>query len=469
MQKLNLSIFLALMLFIAGCKKTNNDMQNAIPDVVPITSQSATKQVAYAEANLKKIGEEIAKLTKDEAFVDFVHDEVRKKFDKEYEVPIELLQRNSNWSAKMNTKNLNEGVAAFKNIGGVGGGNFFPQIYIPTFQYNEDENISNTSNLAIADSIKYVFYGGSNPETASALNINSSSPAYKLNAAGELVYWGMVNEAYANENEVWVFSLNESLDSQGKMMLPEVPCEDPIYNPCTGGGGGGGTGNGGGGSNDPDFDPVESIRSTNPNMGNPTHNVVNFKIQNMVVKEHKENWLAGASDVAIRAVLNTHNNREDGLANPAADKQYKSDQASNFLGKLICKVKRKKIRNQITFNANYTLQTGWPSRYKFSDPVNFDYVIFERDLWPSPINQYDRFFSGRTDLLWAQGGSTNQYEVKFRSANEWGTNSECYSCPYAKGFFSSTTEVLGTYSNLNNFYNSGLFSNNAIGFNTVGF
>ncbi len=187
----------------------------------------------------------------------------------------------------------------------------------------------------------------------------------------------------------------------------------------------------------------------------------------MIVRQYKENWLSGESEVAIRAVLNCHNNRENGGPAPAAvDKQYKSDQASHRLGKLICKVKRKKIRNQTQFAVNYSLQAGWPSRYRVSDPIYFDYVIFERDLWPSPTQTLYPI-DGRTDLFWLSGPSpTPNYILPYRSANEWGNNSNSYGSPYAKSYLSSTNLVVPTQFQ---FYQSGLINNAAIGFNTVAY
>jgi hypothetical protein len=464
MQKLNLSIFLAIILLIVGCKKTNTDVQSDIIDNTPITSQNAAKQVVYAETNLKKIGAEIALLSRDDDFVNFVRTQARKKFDQEYEVLVDDLKKNPTWSTKMNTKNLNEGLAAFRNIGGSNGGNYYPQIYIPTFQYNEDEGINNTSSLQ-ADSIIYIFYGG-NAEIDSATNTGDSYRGYYMDVNGELQYWGIVNEEYANTHEVWVFSLNEVVNTAG---LLELPCydENGMVIVCTGGGG---TGGGGpvGGSSDPDNDPVESLRPTNQYVGDPTHYLVNCKIQDMIVRQHKENWLSGGSEIAIRAVLNCHNNRENGGPAPAANTQYKSDQASHRLGKLICQVTRKKVRNQTQFTANYSLQAGWPSRYRASDPIYFDYVIFERDLWPSPSQEYYKVMSGRNDLFWLSDPTifTPTYNLLYRSANEWGSNSNSYGSPYAKSFLSSTNLVV---TNQYQFYQSGLINNAAIGFNTVAY
>ncbi len=465
MKRLKLTITLATLLLLGGCKKTINDVQSDSGSNLPITSQSAARQVAYAETNLKKIGAEIAKLSLDEKFVNFVRTEARKKFDQEYEVLIDDLKKNPNWSIKMNTKNLNDGLAAFKNIGGINGANYYPQIYIPTFQHNEDENNTNLYSALPSDSILYVFYGG-NAEVDTATNIEDSYPAYNLNSSGDLVYWGTVNEEYANNHEVWVFSLNEVVIGSSRLPLPCFD-NDGVNIPCGSGGGGGGTGGGtGGGSSDPDNDPAENIRPVNINVGDITHDLVNCKIESMIVRQHKENWIAGASEIAIRAVLNCHNNRENGLPDPAANTQYKSDQASNQLGKLISKVKRKKIKNQEMFYPNYSLQTLWPSRYRASDPIYFDYVIFERDIWPSPTQMNYRWMPGRSDLFWTSGGVTSQYELKYRSANEWGNNSEIYGAPYARSYLASTNVVVFSQYQ---FYQSGLINNAGIGFNTVAY
>jgi hypothetical protein len=352
MKRLNITIILATVLLLAGCKKTNTDMQNDVSDNIPITSQSTAKQVAYAEGNLRKIGAEIAKLAKDDDFVNFVRTEARKKFDSEYEVLISDLKKNSIWASKLNSPNLNEGLAAFRNIGGISGYNFYPQIFIPKFQHDEE---SNNSSLSQYDSIKVVFYGGSTGNEESLAT--ASYPAYSIDSAGLLHYWGIVDENYANENEVWVFSLSESVDAQGRLILP---CSDD--DPCGGGGGtgGGGTGGGGtgGGGTNPDIDPVPTI--PHPRVNDPTHALVNCQIEHMRVNVFYESWLAGKSEVSIRAVLHCHNNRALGFFNQF-EEHYDSDQknGNSYLGRLIRKFTRKEIRNGNIILVNYPLQIGW--------------------------------------------------------------------------------------------------------------
>lgn len=384
-------------------------MQNAIPDVVPITSQSATKQVAYAEANLKKIGEEIAKLTKDEAFVDFVHDEVRKKFDKEYEVLIDNLKKNPIWSSKLNTKNLNEGLSAFKNIGGPDGGNYYPQIYLPKFQHDEDEGLNNLGNSNTSNStdpILFVFYGG-NAEVNNT-NANDNFPAYIKDANDSLIYWGTVNENYANNHEVWVISLNELVPNQSRLALPSEPCGDEYGGLCPGGGGGGGGSTGGSGSDD--NDPTAAARAPHPDMG--YHAPVNCKIENMSIRYHYESWLAGGSEVCIRSVLNTKNNRLYGGAFPEINFQYKSLQESNYLGRFINKFTRRQVNNGTIVAVNYPLETAWPTNVPASDPVFSDYVIFERDIWPTGRNFLYR--QGRA----SNGNFTDPYPQWYRSSDQ---------------------------------------------------
>ena len=440
MQKIKLTFVLAMILFIAGCKKTNNDIQANISDVIPITSQSAAKQVAYAETNLKKIGTEIAKLTKDPAFVSFIHNEVNKKFDQEYEVLIENLKKNPIWSSKLNNKNLNEGLAAFKNIGGSDGGNYFPQIYLPKFQHEEDNNINNvtsnnTSNVD-GNEILYMFYGG-NAEIDTTQE-RESFPAYIKDASDSLIYWGQVNEEYANTHEVWVFSLNELVPNQFRLALPAEPCEFETGQLCGGGGGtgGGGGGTGGGGSN-PDTDPTACSRTPHPDMG--YHAPVNCKIENMSLRRHNESWLSGGSEVCIRAVLNCQNNRTYGGAYPTANFQYQSNQESNYLGRLIQKFTRRQVNNGTILNVNYPLQTAWPTNFPLSDPIFFDYVIFERDIWPTSLNHLSR--SGRFDP--APFNQTESYDQWYRSAD----------VNYDFGTITNNSSYPGQ------FYNGGTFGN----------
>lgn len=394
MQKLNITITLAIMLMIVGCKKTSSDLQVDSFDSSPITSQSAAKQVAYAATNLKKIGTEIAKLTKDPAFVSFVESQASKKFGGEYAVLIEKLIQNPVWSNKLNTQNLKEGLASFKNLNGR---NFYPQIYIPKLLQDEENSINNftsqTNNVGEDDSVKIVIYGGDSIPNNSSLIY----PGYIVDTDGDLIDWGFINEEYANDHNVWVFSLNEVVDDQGRLMLP--PC-DPSDPDCTGSGGGGG-------GTPPAPSSIIGINDLSNGIG------LNFRINKIKVKQHKENWLAGQSEVSINAWSNCRNGRVAGSAS-APFQDYLTDVTySDSKGILIKNVKRRDVKDQTEFTINYHLNTNWTVDNFNTKPIIFQYVIFEKDNWPTGERTRAHFpYNGESPYL-------NQSALfTFRSADD---------------------------------------------------
>ena len=174
-----LIIVLLCLSSIISCKKTDKSIEEA---VVPITSQSAQKQIVFGNKQLKQITEGIALLAKDKEFVSFVHTETKKKFDGEYEVLIQDLQKNSTWRQKMNMPTINNALNAFKNIDGA---NYYPQIYIPKFEHEEDmkeEKNHTISNVSNNPEIIYIYYSGDS-EVDSATNTSDSYAGYILDSA----------------------------------------------------------------------------------------------------------------------------------------------------------------------------------------------------------------------------------------------------------------------------------------------
>ena len=450
MKSLIPRLITAIVLFtFPACQKTEQALQS-IPNVAALNIRD---QVAYIDRHLRAITEELAILCSEKEFVSFVHTEVKKKFDGEYEVLINDLKKNSRWSGKLGSPKMSNALNAFKNIDG---NNYYPQVYIPMFQHEEDMKEDKDYSLpqGLGEQIIYIYYNGA-AEIDTATNTAESYPGYILNSNNQLEYWGMVNEAYANENEVWIISTNESVNNNGYIcpdpFVPESCNPNPPDNPP------------GGGCTGPDCDPNEypaSATPIHPDMG--LHNPVSFKIEYMIIKDHKESWLAGASEIAIRAKLNCHNNLELGNPRPAPSVQYKSDQCSNYIGNKIYKFKRKDIRNQNSKLVNYTLQSNWPSQYYLSDPVYFDYVIFERDIWPATLNKPKR--TGRKDLF--HPPYTDQFsdawEQGYRSQKKTGTT---WNYPYVTGDFVNNI-LLAT--SQHKFYATGYVNNEYITFNTVG-
>lgn len=429
MKRILYFLTVSFLVLCFGCKKVETIVSETNASETPqtITMKSYEDQVKYAESNLKLLGSEIGKLTKESGFVNFIHEAVSKKFDEEYEVLIKDLQKDTKWGDKIKTSAVNNTLKKFINIDGL---NYYPQIYIPKFQANEDNSITTTSSTAMQEPIVYVFYGG-DAEVDSASD-SEVMPGYTTDSSGNLVYWGTVDSAYANSHEVWIYSINESVNNSGNL-----PCiitkanginyMDPNCDP--GGGGDGGGGGGGTSCNGVDCDEFETAGNTPvfPELG---HAKTNFKIQNMTIKDPKESWLAGAAEVSIRAKLHCHNNRKEGAVYPAEETHYKSKQYSNLLGNIIRKFKRNEIRNQTQVTVNYSVESDWQYSNFYYDPIYCDFVIFERDTWPAKKNV--RNGPSRNDLFQSPSVMTSTWQQNYRSAER---RYDTWHLPYRTGTF----------------------------------
>ena len=92
MKSLIPRLITAIVLFtFPACQKTEQALQS-IPNVAALNIRD---QVAYIDRHLRAITEELAILCSEKEFVSFVHTEVKKKFDGEYEVLINDLKKNS--------------------------------------------------------------------------------------------------------------------------------------------------------------------------------------------------------------------------------------------------------------------------------------------------------------------------------------------------------------------------------------
>ena len=327
----------------------------------------------------------------------------------------------------------------------------YPQIYIPRFQYLEDNSSLNRTEVDTTEELVYDFYSG-DAEVDSAQN-DEVWPGYKL-INGAYEFYTMVDEDYANEHEVWVFSLNESPE----YARPALPCDiDPCapgcpLEGCTGGGGGGG-----GGEVDPDDDPTDgpilSRFEPFPELG---HQKINFKLDEMRVYNGKEKWTAGKSEIAIKAKLVCHNGRVEGLHYPALQKEYSSDQFSNKLGKLIIKVKRKDVKDHTYLYPDYTLQANWQVGTPTVDPVDFMYIMFERDIWPARAWKMDKY--ARISPFYPGEPATDKFTLWIRSSQQYDPT------PYGNHFFTGSP-FLAT--DPNTYAGTGIVINSDIRYTTV--
>ena len=464
MKKFKLLPIVAFALLLGSCKKDKLSIEEPI-QTSSILKKSDVDQVKYAETNLLKVANGLAKLAQNEEFVNFVHSKAAKKFGGEYQVLIETLKKEPKWATLLNTPEINEGLNAFKNLDGQ---YFFPQIFIPKMQHDEEENSSRGNNLDGSNSdISFVVFGGELPTDITTYP-GGNYPNLKLGANNTLINSGVANEQYSEDNEVWVISLNEV--TAGLLAPPIGNCFDPSDPECYPTGGGGGSG-GGGSSSGVDTDPAELSRSYHPEMN--TNNPVNCKIQNMIVREHKESWVAGGSEIAIRSLLNTINGRILGDINLGFDQYYSTLGTTSFLGKGIKFFTRKKIKNGTVEDVNFTLQTGWPTNIITTGPVFYDFVIFEKDSWPTGVQTL------RREGNYFQDYSTNLpssfYGQSYRSSDIFYDINRitCYNSAVSPSGTSPLNLLAPSFTSGNtstNFYISsrnGL--DNSISYNSVGF
>ena len=370
---------IAFAISIFSCKKNSAVYEMEVPKSIKqeIVSKSATEQVKYAEENLKDIASELSKSFKKPGVMAFIRQEASNSKTGDAEVLIEKLLKNEDFKSKVNTPKLETAIANFKELGEDKNINMYPQIYIPSL--NEG---SNYRLIGDEENPLLVWYGGADPS-----NPIINAEAFYNDSNETLTSFGLINENFGNNNNVIVFSLSDLIPSNLMVAMPNDAVTNEFGEYFSGGGSSGsgsGVGNGGGvGNTDPDIDVEELGRPWNPTMFQNTP--VNSKIESMRITNYNEEWLAGGSEICIRAALNCWNNRKDGLQTEI-NFQYRTDQRSNYLGKFIKKYKRRWITNGDTKTLNYPLQVGWPSAGLISNPVYFDYLIFERDVWPVGLN-----------------------------------------------------------------------------------
>jgi hypothetical protein len=427
MKKITLFLILAILF---SCKKNTNTLKGEIVEKKQNDYQFLKSQFL---SMAKILAPEINSPSKRKEIVK----KAREMFDEESEVLIKNLPN-------LDSKQIVNLEILENDIRNRSGSKIYTQIYIPKYK----DYINNNRQLIepeIEEPI-LVFYTG-NAEVDSSQN--QILPGYKF-INGELTFFNMIDENYADNNEVWVISVNEVVDLNGNYKLPN-PCELDFENPC---GGGGGSEGGGGGSYDDDPTDAPSAIPIFPELNHPKEN---FKIPNMVIKNPKESWVSGASEISIKAKLTCHNGRERGYRFPASQLEYRSKQYSNRLGCLIKKVKRKDVKNRTNLFVNFTMQDNWQTAVGDQDPIFFDYLIFERDPWPAKM-WTPTVFGARSDYRFLSDPSTYFYSMQYRSSDNYDET------PYKMGTFCGLQSLS---SNPNSYAGSGLVNNTEITFNTI--
>ena len=308
------------------------------------------KDIEFAQDNLKLYAQSVLAMQNESGFRADLYAAVEEAFDGEKNVLFKTLMDDSKnpknaRSLKDNLQQLSStALTAFNNIEGY---NYYPQVYIPFY-----EELKTAGKLGKSEP-KVIVYTHNLP--------NSEYPTYTLNSDGSLTEGQSVSEDFAKENEVWVVSISERVDDNGAVK-----------------------------------EEIDSDNGRTQGVSFP-----NARFQTMKITSHKEEWVAGGSEVSIKRYMSFFW-FDQHSSNPVAKEYSIEDAPDDGSGKRVKDVKRSDVDNTLTINWTYVV--NWPNQsYQFDfGSVHTDffyYVVFEYDAWPTGLrNAYipDAGVSGNT-------------------------------------------------------------------------
>lgn len=271
-KHLKIGIFSA-SLIIFSCKKNYNYIETSFSK--PNNFSSTIEIKDYVNKQLQTYAIVFAELAKDQEIRYLVHQNVAKQFDGDDNVLIKDLiisaeKKGINLKEKFDyiLKKANQNISSeqlLASLNDINKQNVYPHIYIPNFEkfnlLNNDKSDKSKSTDAFQDYIdKYpypvmVAYDGDESVTLDYYT------GYTYATDETFIDDIHVNEEFTNENEVWVITPNENVNNDGVMVAP------PTFTNNT----------------------LNSNVTERPDLYFP----------NMTVKEHKESWIKGASEVCI--------------------------------------------------------------------------------------------------------------------------------------------------------------------------
>ena len=273
----------------------------------------------YAEANLFAIAEKVMAEARSAEFRDRVVEMAGERFDGESNVLIaNVLAANASdieWQEKLD---------AFRDIDG---SNFYPQVFIPDYDTYREKSGEPCVVIHVTDE-----------PTQDGQYIYDS---YKLDDEGELSFYKRVSDSDVEREKIWVFSLNENVDDDGRRLSNRVSL-----------------------GSDP--------------------GTLRGRIGRMRVSSPKESWAGGASEVHIKAVLeywNGLNYRGEAMDVPCDRSTFTPR------GMPVRVFSRQEINQGTMVELDYHLHDNWEVDNFMEDEVAYVYVLFESDVWPNGYKQ----------------------------------------------------------------------------------
>lgn len=239
---------------------------------------------AYKEKHLGTLGKLMMSVATDDSFKDMLYKRVEEKFDGEHNVLFETiisdgkahgLQANSEkfFSDNGIADSWQEAKDAFRQDRTGLNDNYFPQLYIPSYQSLKKKNLLKTKPPV------FIVFGGDDEQY--------QFQGYTLDAKGKIVKTPfMVDEAYAADNEVWVMSINERTVNGVVTKKPQSSTNPNAarwsYSPTT------------------CSDGNDALRRPyNPSAPFPMQNPFDVKIGALTIKCHNESFAGGGSEIFL--------------------------------------------------------------------------------------------------------------------------------------------------------------------------
>lgn len=331
----------------------------------PKETETPRSDFEVARELLVPFAQAAMKLSENPETKELVINEVAKRFDGDYNTLFSTLTHDQNNNARIASVLTQDDedamTVAIQKLAEAAGEEIFPQIYIPYFETLEEQGESASARLANSTTSPIVvIYDGDETQTEWI--------GYRLNDLGEFEDVGFpITVDYAENNEVWVVSINERIGSE-------------II--------------------DPDYDGIYA----GARVDGITQRV---RFNNITVHCRKESGLSGKTDLSIIRLTTWYDTKNPDTGNTEWYCHGECTDVGNIdrTGTVFKQWAKKEIGDQKTVNWRF-----WDKSSDYGDYMCF--VLFEKDGWPAGTIRTQKFHpTGSTT-------ATGSKEVEYRSSDK---------------------------------------------------